>query len=807
MPEILRLHTNHFALTVWCKDNTKRRQTHQNTVNRRTPFASDGLISSAEPIKFFPPITLEEAVLMGQRVELENLPAENLSLTEPLFFENMQYQFEWIFLDQAANVDEAKLIHRSHLLNEAFRFLPAQGLMPARLTGIVSTGNDVGWLRLPLEYSFAGKTYQRFIAFEVLASKMDLHADLPAMYETIDQEFPLWRFSLAEKTEQNTKRGQHRGYFPLLWLASFNSLRERLGQGLKVVAQAPHSRLQPEVHFLKPNRMKGRVPHRLASRIKEGILSGQHDRRYKVERKRLSVDTPENQFIKMVVIQSAERLSGLEARLRLSNQAPDRQRLSTAFLQQIHSWQQPLRKIRNQSFLKEVSDYRGTTGESLVLQQKTGYSTVYQIWQELKFYLDAFDGQSAVSMKSVAEIYEVWCFLEIRNILIKQLGFKDVTRGHRKLTMNQFYEYQLKDGFAGAFEFEREDGVSAKLAHEPIFSKKGKQIRSYLVNQEPDIVLEVQQAVPSGKRFIWVFDAKYRIKTETGRFNTNEPDECDLVPDDAINQMHRYRDALIHITKNQFSGFYDKSRPVVGAFALYPGFFDQRCSENPYSSGIAEVGIGAFAMLPDSNNMAGAYWLSAFLRDQLGVSPTQPVTYEVRSREELWSVNDSARIPYHGMKQLLYPDLTLTVALGGQKGRDPIYLESFKNGSAGWYHIPQRTFHFKYKQHIAQEIRFLALASTSSADSTTKQIDKLWPVIEVRLAPRKDISVEKSGAESESTELYYLFKLGKPLTIKEPVYRVPHRPIRNSMKLTRMALLDAAGEFRDLKTVYEEALK
>lgn len=48
------------------------------------------------------------------------------------------------------------------------------------------------------------------------------------------------------------------------------------------------------------------------------------------------------------------------------------------------------------------------------------------------------------------------------------------------------------------------------------FTKKGKDIRSYLVSQEPDIVLEV--TIPGSKqpeeaqKFIWIFDAKYRIK-------------------------------------------------------------------------------------------------------------------------------------------------------------------------------------------------------------------------------------------------------------------------------------------------------
>ena len=109
----------------------------------------------------------------------------------------------------------------------------------------------------------------------------------------------------------------------------------------------------------------------------------------------------------MIVTQSKRQLAEFEQRLRTSNSAPDRQRLSDEFLNELHSWQKPLQKVLNQSFLKDVGSFAGVNGESLVLQQKTGYSAVYRVWQELKFYLDIFDGQANISMKSVAEIYEV----------------------------------------------------------------------------------------------------------------------------------------------------------------------------------------------------------------------------------------------------------------------------------------------------------------------------------------------------------------------------------------------------------------
>ncbi len=55
----------------------------------------------------------------------------------------------------------------------------------------------------------------------------------------------------------------------------------------------------------------------------------------------------------------------------------------------------------------------------------------------LKF-IRVFGNQSSISMKSVAEIYEVWCFLCLKQILEQDLGFELVSNGAAKLSQNDF---------------------------------------------------------------------------------------------------------------------------------------------------------------------------------------------------------------------------------------------------------------------------------------------------------------------------------------------------------------------------------
>lgn len=851
MPELIRLQTLDFEFSVWANDIGQRLSVHKNTMAHRTSvnhaqaicelrFSPPAeLINVIEPQGLFEDDPLESG--MGESGAAVNGIAKHteLTLNSPLFFENTQYQFEWVFFNE---VTDACLTHRSQRVNEAFRFSPevksARGVVPARLSGTINTGNDVGWLRLPLTFDVNGNAQTQHIAFEVLPTKMALHQDLPVMYQAIDKVYPLWRFSLVEKTEQDAAVNQQSGHFPIMWLANFAALRERFEQGLKVICAAPHSRLQPTVASIKAAKLKGRLHYRLAEKVKQDFANGEYDKRYAVGKKQLSVDTPENRFIKMAVSKSKRQLADFEQKLRQSNQAPERQRLSDSFLNELHSWQKPLQKVLGQSFLKEVGAYAGLSRESLVLQQKTGYRAVYRVWQELKFYLDVFGNQSSISMKSVAEIYEVWCFLCLKQILEQGLGFELVENGATKLAQNDFFEYQLKDGFAGAFRFKRSDGVTARLAHEPKFTKQGQLIRSYLVNQEPDIVLEVtlprskssELGSSDDKQFIWLFDAKYRIKSDKNRFDDSSEDieSTDYVPDDAINQMHRYRDALIRLSDARLSesppnptigGLSKKSRPVFGAFALYPGFFDQATDPNPYAEAIEEVGIGAFALLPSQvgsslteSGYSGHQWLLEFLQAQIGMAPNtqtgqdKTVSYPLGGLAERLYVQDAARIPYYGMRQVLYPDLTMTVALGAKRGRDNGYFEQFEKGTARWYHLPKSTFVQKFKQHIAEEIRYLALAATSGTSGSTKTIDKLWPVKRVTVLPRSAITENQAGKTSPSTELYYLFELGKPLLLHSPLTKVPHRPIKNSMKLTTLTRLESVTKFSEVEKVYEEAM-
>lgn len=700
------------------------------------------------------------------------IDGENQPLAQAFFFENSRYEFEWAFNIEVKNV---QLNHKLTAVNENFRFNSKLKLF----RGVIDTGNDIGWFHLPISYELSDGTTDTFkFAFEVLPSKMDLYSDLPAMYGDIDEHYPLWRFNLAEKTEQSFGNSRQRVDFSLLWLAQFQQLQAEFAQALNVITNSPHNRLQSFEKQQKAERIKGKVSERTALKIRNDLRNGLWHKHYTISEKRLSVDTPENRFVKMTVVKSAQTLAKIDRVLRKISDKNGR--LSNAFFTRLSDWQKPLHLFQQQSFMQQVGDFHGLMKESLVLQQRSGYSRVFQIWQELKHYLDLFDRKTEISQKSVAEIYEVWCFLALRRCLL-DLGFTEQETKKANLIENDDFSLMMKDGIRGAFHFQK-NGISIRLAHEPRFNKANKTIRSFIVPQKPDIFLEIK--FPNKQRYIWLFDAKYRIKTEQEKGENEDIEHIDFVPDDAINQMHRYRDALILLDEKELN---PKSRPVFGAFALYPGFFEQQAVENPYKNAIEQVGIGAFALLP-SEDGSHSYWLKNFLAERLQVDHLQ----------DNLLLQHEARIAEHGMIQIRYTNLVLMMGLG--LNRSVEYLQKIENGKLAWYHTPVSTFELKYPDYLVAEIRFLGLAYQG-------EIERLYPVKSVKKLKRTEISFEQSGSESQSETEYYLFELAKPLQLEQPICNVPEPDMQGkgftqSIKLIDLEQLDEINDFKEIISVY-----
>jgi len=737
VPEVIRIYTADWNLSVWTKNISVPAERLASTLEAR------GKELPAGAVRLFP--ALKVSGVSPEPINSIDEKISELSIPEPVFFENRLYEFEFQF-SGSSSAACPEIIHWRTDVVDAFH---SSG---NSLRGSINFGNDVGWFRLGLKFSNGQRETAQFLSFEVLPTKMDLAGDFAQIHRDIDSTYPLWRFSFAQKTEHElAKSRKPHERFPLLWLALFRSLRAELQEAVKLICRSPHARLLPQEKFLRPDRLKGRLTQRLEEQVTEQCRNGETHRRHRVATRRLSVDTPENRFVKMVITRCVKELSLFSHRARLNNAVPDREKLSQAFFDELESWQKPLEQRLAEPLFREVSSFNGLSGESLVLHHRAGYAKVYRVWQELKQYLDLFGRQAAISMKSVSELYEVWCLLEMRRMLIG-LDFVEVESRKAALRTNGL-EKDLVDGMGTAFRFTRRDGLKIRLAHEPPFSVTSKLdargIYSWTTPQKPDILLEA--SFPDNSRIRWIFDAKYRIAVEDGN--------DDLIPDDAINQMHRYRDALIHLSAGE-DGVTEKSRPIVGAFVLYPGWFKEEAGTNPYAAAVESVGIGGFPLLPGRDNL----WLKEFLLAKFGTSAVRTPD----ACEHL--LHESVRIPPTGLQLEQYSDLTLAASLGSTAGRDRGYANRFLEGVAGWYHLPASTQEKrKIPRSVMREVHFCAVA-VHQPGTHDRFIDYLYDVKSVRLAKRCDLTIEQAGSIDPSNKNeYWLFELGPARQLLCPI--------------------------------------
>ncbi|WP_193059245.1 hypothetical protein [Halomonas sp. 3A7M] len=119
MPELIRLQTPDFEFSVWANDISARAKVYQATVAERASLTLEYAESDAA-LRFAPEVELVDIAVIDEQnssLELDNSHAQTVlatsvtapekcstfTLNTPLFFENTQYQFEWVFLQAVSD--------------------------------------------------------------------------------------------------------------------------------------------------------------------------------------------------------------------------------------------------------------------------------------------------------------------------------------------------------------------------------------------------------------------------------------------------------------------------------------------------------------------------------------------------------------------------------------------------------------------------------------------------------------------------------------------------------------------------------
>jgi hypothetical protein len=717
--DLLRITTNDYELTVRADgvDTSFRRAVLRNTsIENSTAYSFIG----GSVNKF------ELAANINN--ELKNLLTDSALnfATHPVFFENKDYYFDVVFQN---TTDTEPVIHSS--LQEVKRsFISRKVNDKYFLTGAINYRNDIGKSDFVIRYKREGISIIHKLSFEVFPVKLDYKSDYKSIIADINKEFSSLVFDVLKKTYTGFKEGSEINN-DIIWWGVFGQLYKDIISSAKLILNKPHNRLIRDNYFSKADRIRN-LNYELEEKIAEHRENSQ--KYYRVERKTLTTNTLENQFFKYSVFYVLQKFISIKNKLlNISGM-----RITDEFRADLERIEKEFLVITHHPFFKQISEFKGMKQESLVLQKASGYSPLLRSWIILKRGIDFLDGVNNIELKNIADLYQIWCFIEMKNMVQIILNKKPEEINLAEILVDGF-TIQLRSGRSSRVSFKKENGDLVELFHELKYTGKiFDNTLSHTVTQEPDIVLRItKNDLKENLQFTYLFDAKYRLvsdDTENGN---------DFPPDDAINQMHRYRDAIFY-QDNQESN--KPKKEVVGAYVLFPGADDATEVSNLYfQKSIIKVNIGAYPLIPGAKKNYNSSLLNEFLKNTL------------EEKESINILNEDI-VPYKSMNYENSDSFVLAGFVSGDYQKN-----YFTSGEASIYHIP--------------------VLRDNGRINTIRNLDKLkyfcpiingiseyYEIAEIKVIPRRDIFERTQiGMYRDSEESYYVFTLKNRKTLTSKI--------------------------------------
>lgn len=396
-----------------------------------------------------------------------------------------------------------------------------------------------------------------------------------------------------------------------------------------------------------------------------------------------------------------------------------------------------IRRVLNNSFLNDVTEYSAAQSMSLVFGMAPGYRELYKCYIMLQRSLSVNGDIFKISAKDTAQLYEYWCFIKLFSLLKKEykLLSPDIIKvDNTGITVNLVKGKKSEVRFLNPTTSE-----IIKLVYNPGESK------TQTVNQKPDNVLELEKN-GADISYKYVFDAKYRIETDPS--NNFYPDDNPGPKVDDINTMHRYRDSIVY--ENQKSRFtFEKT--MFGAYILFPYDDEEKYKNHRFYKSIDSVNIGGLPFLPGATQLVQKL-LSELISD---------------SKE---SAFERTTLPRGIEEKLIHVDWDKRdVMIGTFRSKNQFDICFEKK----FYYVPAK--------RIAKNklpIHWVALYQTDNKFEKRGQIRYFGEVLTMEPVPRKNI-VEVPMTRNNPNELYYkiyvrewkditqINETGKPIRPKE----------------------------------------
>ena len=504
---------------------------------------------------------------------------------QAVFFENTDYPMRVIPVQKGVKI--LRMDIAGHSSSSAAETTDDGSL----LYGMVNFHNQVGKTDFRIVYEKNGHTSDLMFRTEVLSYKLDYRTDLRQIIRDIEEEYSMLSYSFLKQTYLSFKSNNGTSS-DLIWWQIFSQHYEFIMKAVQTIINNPRRRLKYESRFERAERLKTLTPD---IETEYSIFKSDVHHLYRTDEMFLSKDTVENRFLKFAVKEMHRRFSIIREHIKASLKVKD-----YVISDRLSEMDERLARVCNHPFFRQIGAFKGFTQDSLVMKRARGYSDIYREWILLQCGYELEESMSHLEVKDISELYEIWCFIKVKNMIQKIVGKKVVATSSGKNLTSSFIK-QLVYGSQSEVKFCDGDIELATITYNAQVEKDEDELVSAIANtstfttrQRPDIVLKLSKRENDDIDYTYLFDAKYRL-------SDTRIENHDVPPQDAINQMHRYRDAIYYSGDD---GDANVKKEIIGGYVLYPGNLSRAEYENSYYNNSAnKVGIGAFPLRPGSSKV------------------------------------------------------------------------------------------------------------------------------------------------------------------------------------------------------------
>jgi len=672
--------------------------------------------------------------MLFSRIERSGIPvslaADPQRSEGPHLFEQCNYD---VYASTAKPDDKVKIIHNDPLITQNLHNRENSRIHQ----GIINFGSQIG----TSEFSVFVNSKPEFdFLVEIFPSKLDYKSDYDEMIAEVQDVLTGLAFEYLRSTFKLGVESHVPQPTQLEWLYLLKHVANKLEEAFQQIDRHPIRGLLREPTLTKASKIK-KIDSTIRSAVRRGAGSGDllklenglKVRQMLIERRaHTTLNTPEHRWL-------AAQLNRICQKISILKQQEAVKRRSLRRKQAISELDKLERRVRRLTKYESIASAQGDPPQgftSLQLQGAQGYREAYQNCLILQLGLRIEGGPLRLSVKDLSLLYEYWCYIALLKIIAEETGQPISVKNIFSISQ-QGLRVMLQKGQTTKVKFKMRGDRTVNVAYNRLFKNE-----LVLVSQMPDMLITFHD--PAWPDMHLIVDAKYRLDSSQEyykKYKSFGP------PDDAINVLHRYRDAILEQPGIQ-SPKSSPKRTSVQAAALFPlsKNADDDFTNSRLWMALDKIGIGAIPFLPGNTE-----YLSKWIRKMLnqgGWSLAERAIGNVSDkRVEDWRKAASEYV-------------LIGILRGGKKEAKELHLKWIKKNKR--YYIPviasQKRFHVTkwIALYLPLEIR------KPGAVACLAQVQK------VEVVPRNKIHTQWESTRDKD-QLQFLYYLENFIELPQPI--------------------------------------